>query len=212
LLKVDYQVLVFVGGTTDIPAIGLLDGVCTWDNTTGILAEEWWGVLSNSVDISLGGNYEVYSPTTIKILSTSSVEITLANYGLTLSGKRVEIHENSTLGTTIIRRGVIGHETVVGNNISLAVSHVVNKYNANLTPRIGDDYSHLVYGDGVDDIPLTVDLAKTGATIAEIGDKLYPSFFVTTNSEYSMQFRCAYDTTYVSEAQLQEFVDGSTYF
>jgi len=211
MLKVEYKVLVFVGGTTDVPSIFLESGVCTWDNSTGILAEEWWGVLSNSVDISLGGQYEVYSPTTIKMLSTSSVETTLANNGLTMAGKRVEIHEISTFGTTIIRRGIIGNDSVVGNSITIGVSHVVNKYNANLTPRIGDEYSYLVYGEDVDAIPLSVDLAKTGATIGEIGDKLYPAFTVMENSVSTVKLRCVYDFSNVSVSQLNTFLASSDF-
>ncbi|MCP4338143.1 MAG: hypothetical protein GY799_04495, partial [Desulfobulbaceae bacterium] len=150
MLKVTYEVKVWVGGTDDIPAIGLSGGVCTWSREVGILSDEWWGGISSTVDISSSGNYETYSPTSVNIMKSKIVEKTLNNYGLTLTGKRLEIHE-ITSTTRILYRGIIDKMAYSGNNeVKISVSHLVNKYNTNLTNKVGKDYTYLVYGNDVD--------------------------------------------------------------
>jgi hypothetical protein len=207
MLKVDYSVKVYVGGSVDLPAIFLESGVCTWDNTTGILADKWWGSLTNSVDISYGGNYEAYSPTTVNINASSMVETTLKNSGLSLINSRIEILETSSFGTRIEKRGVITGLPAVGNEVSIQVSHVVNQYSTNLTKRFGGDYAYMVYGDSVNNIPVSVDVGEVYDE-GLINDTYYPAFVVLSINKEAMSVRSAYTIDQVSQADLLMYVQG----
>ena len=214
MVKVTYEVKVWVGGTDDIPAIGLSGGVCTWSREIGILHDEWWGNISSMIDVSSSGNYETYSPTSVEIVKNKIVEKTLNNYGLTLTGKRIEIHEITT-AVRVLYRGVIDKMTSSGNTVKIAVSHLTNKYNTNLTNKVGKDYSYLVYGSNVDGVPLVVDKDAVSLEIGTLGaDEYYPAFrnITTEQDERYMLIEPVYDKSLVSYDDIVEFFEKSQYF
>ena len=212
MLKVDYTVNVYVGGNVDIPEINLVSGVCSWDNESGILDNKWWSTLASSVDISYSGNYEVHSPTTIKIIKVALVETTLKNNGLSLVGKRIEIVESTIHGDRILKRGIIGELPVTGNTVEISVSHVTNKYNSNLTSRFGDEYGYLVYGDNVSNIPLSIDETNAVTTTGVVGNNYYPAFIAFSNGNDNIVARSVYPTDVVSNDDMREFISRSNNF
>lgn len=215
MIKVDYVVKLYIGGNTDIGSVFLSGGVCQWSISTGILEDNWWGNISSNVDVSSSGNYESYSPTKIKIVKSKIVEKTLNNFGLTMIGKRVEILEVSST-TRIIYRGVVDKLTEYGNTTEINVSHLVNKYSANLTSMYGSKYSTLVYGVDVDNVELTTGSTGDGVTVGTLGsDKRYPYFRASHGTIFVdrlWSITSLYDISIVSVSDLEEFLSQSKYF
>lgn len=211
----DFKVKVYVGGTTDIPSIGLVSGVCTWETSNqsqSILAEEYVSTIDDSVDISVSGNYARYSDCVVSIMKSAIVEQTLSNNGLTLTGKLIELIETDGVTEEITRRGVVKNVVCNGNNYDITVSHLANYYNTPMTPRIGENNSSLVYGDSVDYVQLIYEAST--ASVTTIGDNLTPFFIVLENESNGLRirFRTAYDKTILDSSDVTSFLNASDYF
>ncbi|MCP4274200.1 MAG: hypothetical protein GY781_19935, partial [Gammaproteobacteria bacterium] len=100
-----------------------------------------------------------------------------------------------------------------GNNeVKISVSHLVNKYNTNLTNKVGKDYTYLVYGNDVDGVPLVVDKSSTKVEVGTLGaDEYYPAFRNVTTSSNSrlLYLDSIYDPADVSYDDVVEFLSKS---
>lgn len=210
--KLDYIVRVFVGGTDTVSSIGLADGVCTWataDQTLGILTDNWVSGVSDSVDISVSGNYAKYSSPTVRIIKSKIVEATLNNYNLTLTGSRIEIIETDSATQMfpielMLFRGVILNPKTTGNIVSLPISHMTNYYSTQLTPAVGDDYSPFVFGSSVKHVKLPVVPAEE-TTDTIIGDGLTPAFTVAAQSKNHLNILTVYDDGIITSFDMSTF-------
>lgn len=206
MIKLDYTVKVYAGESGDNANIGLVGGVCTWstaDSTLGVLSSDWASTIRRRVDASLGGNEQKYDYITINIHKSAGVETALNNSGLSLIGSMIEVIEVGEQVSEILFRGVIESTPENGNNVEIKVSHLSNFYQTQLTTRVGDSYSALVFGDSV----ITKLRYVAGATDENtaIGNDLIPAFKVYTQDEDSIEMISVYDETIVSRQDIIDF-------
>lgn len=213
IAKITYDVNVYVGGTDTDSNIGLEPGLCSWstdDMSLGVLADNWITGISDKVDITVAGNYTQYSSPTLKLVRSKNIETILSAYGLKLTGSRIEIIEHCGTSSIVLFRGVVLNPRIVGNELSLPLSHVANYYNSQLAPRIGDNYSPLVFGR-----PDNVELQYVAPDDYEgdtIGDGLLPVWEVVLVGQDVIELVSVYDQTVLSLAEIIDYYQSGYHF
>lgn len=207
--KIDYYVKVYTGLTDTISSIGMVAGVCTWTSYSGILTRDWCDSISQSVDISVSGNYSRYTDVIIRIVKSAIVETTLVNYGGTLNNCRCEIYETDGIDDYMLWRGVISSISEYENTTEIRVSHVANYYSTNITNRIGDKYTNVVFGESLDYVPLAY-VEEEEISDVFIGDDLIPAFevFSDVDDPYKITLWGVYGIDVVSQADLTTFLNS----
>jgi hypothetical protein len=113
----------------------------------------------------------------------------------------------------VMIRGVCKKPVTIGNEVKIGVSHTSNYYSTQMTPRIGDEYRQLVFGESVDRVPLIYESGEVEEPTI-VGDGYIPAIEVSDEFDsVSVWTIGKYDLDTVSAEEWEEsvFTIGDTY-